>query len=206
MDTTINTVLSEKIARIKRGENAYTTGRVRLVREYILEATGLDDVSYFEKVTVGDKAEGYVDAIRSDCVLIALTRVSGKICVGDRVTATGQEFSVQYSPDSMGHVVDISGEDRLAGKRLSQLIDLPLEKEPISIMERTAVTRPLLTGIAGIDLMYPIGRGQRQLIIGDKKTGKTQIALDTICNQAEQNIRCIYVAIGKTKKEIKDAQ
>lgn len=204
MDTTINTVLSEKIARIKRGENAYTTGRVRLVREYILEATGLDDVSYFEKVTVGDKAEGYVDAIRSDCILIALTRVSGKICVGDRVTATGREFSVQYSPDSMGHVVDISGEDRLAGKRLSQLIDLPLEKEPISIMERTAVTRPLLTGIAGIDLMYPIGRGQRQLIIGDKKTGKTQIALDTICNQAEQNIRCIYVAIGKTKKEIKD--
>ena len=66
------------------------------------------------------------------------------------------------------------------------------------------MTRPLLTGIAGIDLMYPIGRGQRQLIIGDKKTGKTQIALDTICNQAEQNIRCIYVAIGKTKKEIKD--
>ena len=96
------------------------------------------------------------------------------------------------------------GEDRLAGKRLAKLRDVPVEGPPIPIMDRSTVNRPLLTGISGIDLMYPIGRGQRQLIIGDKKTGKTQIALDTITNQAEQNILCIYVAIGKTKKEVKD--
>jgi len=66
------------------------------------------------------------------------------------------------------------------------------------------VKRPLLTGITGIDLLYPIGRGQRQLIIGDKKTGKTQIALDTIYNQRGQDVLCIYVAIGKTKKDVKD--
>ena len=71
-------------------------------------------------------------------------------------------------------------------------------------MDRIAVKRPLLTGITGIDLMYPIGRGQRQLIIGDKKTGKTQIALDTITNQLGQDVTCVYVAIGKTKKDVKD--
>jgi len=71
-------------------------------------------------------------------------------------------------------------------------------------MERGTVKRPLLTGIAGIDLCYPIGKGQRQLIIGDKKTGKTQIALDAIVNQKGKNVLCIYVAIGKTKKNVKE--
>ena len=71
-------------------------------------------------------------------------------------------------------------------------------------MDRGLVKRELLTGITGIDLIYPIGKGQRQLIIGDKKTGKTQICLDTIVNQKDKNVLCIYVAIGKTKKEVKD--
>ena len=204
MSNTINTVLEQKIDSIKNQSNAFNIGRVSLVREYILEVTGLENVSYFERVIIGNKGEGYIDAIREDCVLVALTHVSEKICVGDKVSATGKEFNIQFSAKSLGHVIDIFGEDRLVGKKLDNLIDLPIEEKPIPIMDRTTVNRPLLTGIAGIDLMYPIGRGQRQLIIGDKKTGKTQIALDTICNQKNQNIVCIYVAIGKTKKEIKD--
>lgn len=204
MNSTIDTVLEQKIADIKKGANAFVTGHVRLVREYILEVTGLEGAAYFERVTVGDKAEGYIDAIRQDCVLVALTRVTGKVHIGDQVVATGREYTVQYSPNSLGHVIDLSGVDRLVGKRMEELKDLPLETAPIPIMDRTTVNRPLLTGITGIDLMYPIGRGQRQLIIGDKKTGKTQITLDTICNQAGANVLCIYVAVGKTKKEIKD--
>ncbi len=204
MDSTISAVLDQKIADIRAGSNTYATGRVRLVREYIVEATGLDSVAYFEKVLVGERSEGYVDAIRSDCVLIALTHLEGRIMVGDRVTATGKEFCGQFSKNSIGHVVDMFGEDCLAGKRLDGLDEVPVETEPIPIMDRISVKRPLLTGITGIDLLYPIGRGQRQLIIGDAKTGKTQIALDTITNQAGQNETCIYVAIGKTKKEVKD--
>ena len=204
MSEGIGAILDRKIADIKAGNNAYATGRVRLVREYTVEATGLEDVSYFERVTVGEASEGYVDAIRRDCVFIALTRVEGKVRVGDRVTATGREYRGQFSPDSVGHVVDMFGNDRLAGKRLAELREIPVESPVIPIMERTTVNRPLLTGISGIDLMYPIGRGQRQLIIGDKKTGKTQIALDTIVNQAGKNETCIYVAIGKTKKEVKE--
>ena len=204
MSVGIGAILDRKIAEIKAGNNAYATGRVRMVREYIVEATGLENVAYFERVQVGEDNEGYVDAIRRDCVLIALTHLESKVRVGDRVTATGKEYRGQFARDSIGHVVDIFGYDRLAGKRLADLRDIPVESPVIPIMERTTVNRPLLTGISGIDLLYPIGRGQRQLIIGDKKTGKTQIALDTIINQAGKKETCIYVAIGKTKKEVKD--
>lgn len=201
---TINNMIEEKIAGIKKGSNAYATGQVRLVREYIAEVTGLEGVGYFERVLIGDDAEGYVDAVRQDCVLVALTRVGSKVHVGDRAVATGKEFSAEYSELSVGHVVDIFGEDKLAGKRLDKLTTVAIEEEPIPIMDRISVTRPLHTGITGIDMLYPIGKGQRQLIVGDKKTGKTQIALDTIYNQKGKRVMCIYVAIGKTKKEVKD--
>lgn len=204
MEQTISSAIDRKIADIKAGSNAYDTGRVCLVREYIVEATGLDHAAYFERVLIGDYAEGYIDAVRQDSVLIALTRMDRKVKVGDRVTATGKEFSVQYSALSPGHIIDIFGEDKLAGKRLENLRDIPLEGETIPIMDRIAVTRPLHTGIMGIDMLYPIGRGQRQLIVGDKKTGKTQIVLDTILNQRDEDMLYIYVAIGKTKKDVKD--
>lgn len=204
MSSSINAVLERKITEIQDGSNVYAVGRVRLVREYIVEATGLAGVSYFERVLIGNDAEGYVDAIEKDCVLIALTRVTGTVRAGDVVTATGEEFYARYSTDSIGHVIDMFGQDRLVGKQLENVVNIPVESAPISIMERTSVSRPLLTGITGIDMLYPIGRGQRQLIIGDKKTGKTQIALDTIINQKDQNVLCMYVAIGKTKKDVKE--
>lgn len=205
MEQTIESIIEQKIAQIKAGTNTYSMGQVRLVRQYIVEITGLEGVSYFEHVLVGDHAEGYVDAVREDCVVVALTRMDGKVYVGDRAVATGREFSTWFSPNySVGHIVDMFGEDKLTGKKLDELVELPVEAQPISIMDRTSVTRPMHTGITGIDLLYPIGRGQRQLIIGDKKTGKTQIALDTIYNQKGKDVLCIYVAIGKTKKDVKD--
>lgn len=107
-----------------------------------------------------------------------------------------------------GRITDIFGVDKLTDQPYENFTYIDIEKPNIPIMDRAAVTRPLLTGIAGIDLIYPIGKGQRQLIIGDKKTGKTQIALDAIVNQGKiadnaNNMICIYVAIGKTKKEIR---
>ena len=204
MAVSIDSILNEKLRSIEEGSNSHAVGRVRMVREYVVEATGLLDVSYFERVKVGDGAEGYVDTIRSDSVLIALTSVSGAVKIGDTVTSTGKPFTAAYSGDSTGHIVDMFGEDKLAGKKLDNLKDIPVERVNVPIMDRISVTRPLLTGITGIDLMYPIGRGQRQLIIGDKKTGKTQIGLDTIVNQSDGETLCIYVAIGKTKKEVKD--
>lgn len=204
MGSTIQTVLEKKIADIQDGKNTYAVGKVRMVREYIVEATGLTGAAYFERVTIGSSAEGYVDAIRQDSVLIALTKITSPVKIGDTVVATGEEFCAYFSQESNGHVVDIFGEDRLVGKQLDNVMKLPVETENVPIMDRTSVCRPLMTGITGIDLIYPIGKGQRQLIIGDKKTGKTQITLDTIYNQKGKDVTCIYVAIGKTKKDVKD--
>jgi F-type H+-transporting ATPase subunit alpha len=96
------------------------------------------------------------------------------------------------------------GEDKMTGKKFDNTLELSIETKPIPIMDRGNVNRPMLTGITGIDMIYPVGCGQRQLIIGDKKTGKTQIALDTIANQKDRNMLCIYIAVGKTKKEVKE--
>jgi F-type H+-transporting ATPase subunit alpha len=197
-------ILSKKIDAIKEERNVYATGRVHMVREYVVEVDGLEGAAYFERVQVGDDSEGYVDAIGRNSVLISLTHVGQKIHIGDKVVAMGKQFCAQFSPDAIGHIIDMFGGEKLLGRTMSNRIDIPIESAPISIMERTTVNRPLLTGITGIDMLYPIGRGQRQLIIGDKKTGKTQICLDTIVNQKDQDVLCIYVAVGKTKKEVKD--
>jgi F-type H+-transporting ATPase subunit alpha len=197
-------ILSEKVEAVKSGRNVHATGRVRTVREYVAEADGLEGAAYFEKVQIGDDSEGYVDAVGRNTVLIALTRVGGKIHAGDKAAATGKQFRARYSPSSVGHIVDMFGTEKLLGRTMADRVDIPIESEAIPIMSRRAVTRPLLTGISGIDMLYPIGKGQRQLIIGDKKTGKTQIALDAIVNQKDRDTLCIYVAIGKTKKEVKE--
>jgi F-type H+-transporting ATPase subunit alpha len=197
-------ILSEKVDAVKSGRNVYATGRVRMVREYVAEADGLEGAAYFERVQVGDDSEGYVDAIGRNTVLIGLTHVGKKIHVGDKAVAMGKQFCARYSPSSAGHIIDMFGTEKMLGRTMADREDIPIESEPIPIMARKAVTRPLLTGISGIDMLYPIGRGQRQLIIGDKKTGKTQIALDAIVNQKGQDVLCIYTAIGKTKKEVKD--
>ena len=200
----IDDLIAKKIAAIKNEQNVYEIGHVTWVKEFIIEASGLENVAYFELVTIADKAEGYVDAIGRNSITIALTRISAPIQVGDEVYATGQEFSMFFSDDSIGHVIGIFGDDKLNGKMFENLEHLSIETPSIPIIDRTAVCRPLLTGVTGIDLLYPIGRGQRQLIIGDKKTGKTQLALDMITNQKDSGVLCIYVAIGKTKKEVKE--
>ena len=208
MNNYIDEAVKAKKKNIESGKNVFEIGHVTSIQTYLLEVGGLKDASFFERVIVqrtgeGDIAEGYVDKINTDTVIVALTRKDGEILIGDEVLATGKEFTMQFSPDSIGHVVDMFGKDLFSGERFTNLKELPVESENTSIMDRGTVNRPFHTGIVGIDLMYPIGYGQRQLIIGDKRTGKTQIALDAIANQTASKTFCIYVAIGKTKKEVK---
>lgn len=204
MSRHIDELVDRKIKTIKERKNILEVGRVSKVLSYMLEVEGLEEVGFFEKVNIGDKAEGYVSAIHQRSVVIALTKKYQEINVGDAVIATGKEFAGLYSPNSVGHIVDMFAEDKLTGKRFDTTLELPIETKPIPIMDRSSVNRPMLTGIIGIDMIYPVGCGQRQLIIGDKKTGKTQIILDTIVNQKDRNMLCIYIAVGKTKKEVKE--
>ena len=204
MDDILVNDLNESIDNIKNNNNVYTSGRVIKVNEYIIEVSGLNDVSFYEKVNVNDKANGYVFGIYPDRVIVALVNIYDVIKPGDIVYGTKKEFKCLFSLDSVGKVIDIFGNDLIAGKKFDNLVEMNVENKTTPIMDRGTVNRELLTGITGIDLIYPIGKGQRQLIIGDKKTGKTQLCLDTIVNQKEKNVLCIYVALGKTKKEVKD--
>ena len=204
MNNNTEDFIDSKIDSIIKENNIYHVGKVIRINSFIIEATGLEDAFFFEKVYVGDENNiGYVDKIEENKVFIALVRTDGNIKIGDSIKTTGEALEASFSKNAMGMVVDAFGVDRMTGKTFNESKMIPIETPKIPIMDRTPVNRPLETGIASIDLMFPIGRGQRQLIIGDKKTGKTQILLDTIINQRGKNVICIYVSIGKTKKEVK---
>ena len=204
MDDIWTSNLNDTIDSIKNNENVYNTGNVIKVNDYNVEVTGLNDVAFYEEVNVSDKASGYVFGIYPDRVIVALVKINEEIKPGDMVYALKKEFKCLFSLDSIGKVIDVFGNDLIAGKKFDNLIEISVENKNVPLMDRGLVKREMLTGITGIDLIYPIGKGQRQLIIGDKKTGKTQLCLDTIVNQKDKNVLCIYVAIGKTKKEVKD--
>lgn len=204
MDGNVDDIIDKKIDNIIKNNNIYHTGKVIKINNFIIEATGLEDVFFFEKVFIKDEENiGYIDKIAEDKVVIALVKTNGNIRVGDPITTTSEVLKVNFSKNSIGMVIDPFGNDKMSGKKFNDSKSLEIETPNVSIMDRGTVNRPLETGIAAIDLMFPIGKGQRQLIIGDKKTGKTQICLDTIVNQKGKNVICIYVAIGKTKKDLK---
>lgn len=204
MNGNTNNLIDKKIDDIINHNNLFHTGKVIKINNFIIEATGLEEVFYFEKVIIGDENNiGYVDKIEENKVIIALVKTDGNIKVGDQITSTGEALQSSFSKNSIGMIIDPFGNDKMSGKKFNDSKIIDIETPNISIMDRTDVNRPLETGIAAIDLMFPIGKGQRQLIVGDKKTGKTQICLDTIANQKGKNVICIYVSIGKTKKELK---
>lgn len=204
MDNEKKDNIDKVIEDIQENKNIYATGRITRVNKYNVEVSGLNDISFYEAIDISGKASGYVMGIYPNKVIVSLIEIKEEVVPGDLVYALKKEFRCKFSPDSMGKVIDIFGNDLIAGKAFEKVIEVPIENKTTPIMERAGVTREFLTGITGIDLMYPIGRGQRQLIIGDKKTGKTQIALDAIVNQKGKKMICIYVALGKTKKEVKD--
>ena len=207
METHITNLVNEKVSKIKEKNNVFDSGKVVKIKDYIIEVAGLENVMFFEKVIIMEKGMGYVNAIYENTVSVAIVKEYSRIETGDIVNATGEIFKGIFSEDALGRITDLFGVDLLSGNTFENFKYIDIEKDNVPIIDRTAVCRPLLTGIAGIDLIYPIGKGQRQLIIGDKKTGKTQIALDTIVNQGNVNkpgeMICIYIAVGKTKKEIK---
>lgn len=140
--------------------------------------------------------------LEEDGVGAVILGEASKIKEGDTVKTTGRILSVPVSDDVLGRVIDplgnpVDGKGRLSAKKF-----YPIEKIAPGVMTRKSVGVPLQTGIKAVDSMIPIGRGQRELIIGDRQTGKTAIAIDTIINQKGQNVKCIYVAIGQKESKI----
>ena len=195
--------VNEQINKIKTANNKYTLGNIIYIQDYIIHVTGLDDAFFFERVVIGADNVGYITKIEATYAVVAIIKKNSEIAVCYVFHRTNEPFLGIYSNSAIGRVIDIFGIDRLTDKKFKDILKLNIETNNIPIVNRAKVSRPLLTGITGIDLIYPIGKGQRQLIIGDKKTGKTQICIDTIVNQKDKGVICIYNAIGKTKKEVK---
>lgn len=204
MENYVDKMIQDKLTKIENKQNINETGRITKIHDYIVEVSGLENVTFFEKVKIENKAIGYVNYIGRNSVVVAILEETSPIGLNDVVYSTGEKCTAFFSPNAKGRIIDMFGEDKLTGKKFDRLISIDIENNNLPIMARGKVEKPLYTGISGIDLIYPIGKGQRQLIIGDKKTGKTQLCLDTIVNQKDKKVLCIYVGIGKTKKEIKN--
>ncbi len=189
--------IKEKIASFGHVAEVAETGTVISVADGIARVFGLDRAMLSETVEFESGAQGLVLNLEEDNVGIAIFAQTKEIREGMRVKRTGRINRVPVGPELLGRVVNALGEpiDGLGpiGAKRSAVVEI---KAP-GIMSRKSVHEPLQTGIRSIDAMIPIGRGQRELIIGDRQTGKTSLVIDTILNQRSTGVVCIYVAIGQ---------
>ena len=190
--------------KINNGSNSFETGSIINIKDFVVEIVGIDKSYFYEKINLANKGIGYVTMINTNSIIVAVLYLKEPLALGDQAIRTNEIFKGIYSEDALGGMINIFGQNPLNDKQYEKTVSIKIENDNIPIMDRIDVCEPLETGIASIDLMYPIGKGQRQLIIGDKKTGKTQIALDTIVNQKGKNTICIYCPIGKKMKEVKN--
>lgn len=192
-------------SQIKNYENKIEvseTGVVILVGDGIAKASGLDKCMAGEMVEFPDGSFGMAQNLEEDTVSIVILGSDQGIKEGDTVKRTGRVVSVPVGQGLIGRVVNALGEP-IDGKGAIEAEGYrPIESPVPGIIERKHVNRPLQTGIKAIDSMIPIGRGQRELIIGDRQTGKTTIATDTILNQKGKDCICIYVAIGQKRSTV----
>ena len=172
-------------------------GTVVLVGDGIASVYGLRNCMSTELLEFDDGSVGLAQNLENDTVSVAILSDKNDIREGTKVKRTGTVLSIPVGESFLGRVVNPLGEPIDGKGPIFGEARRPVEAEAPGIIERQSVSTPLQTGIKAIDSMIPIGRGQRELIIGDRQTGKTEIAIDTIINQKDKNVICIYVAIGQ---------
>ncbi len=205
MTSTTNDIYQSLLSQIQEYQPSYEAVEVGFVEEVgdgIARVSGMENIQFGELVRFANGSAGIAFNLESDNVGIIIMGVYDDINEGDEVRPTGRVASVPVGESLVGRVVDALG-NPLDGKGpVSTNEQFPIERIAPGVMERQNVYRPVQTGIVAIDSMIPIGRGQRELIIGDRQTGKTALGIDSILNQKGQALNCIYVAIGKRKGEI----
>ena len=193
----IISILKEEIENFDMMSKDSEVGTVITVGDGIASIYGIDHAMYGEIVTFENGLKGMVQDIRRNEIGCILFGSDTRISEGTKVTRTGKRAGVPVGDASIGRVVNARGEP-IDGKGSIEADGYrPIEQEAPGIVDRKSVSVPMETGILSIDSMFPIGRGQRELIIGDRQTGKTSIALDTILNQKDKDVICVYVAIGQ---------
>ncbi|MDB5785864.1 F0F1 ATP synthase subunit alpha [Caballeronia mineralivorans] len=185
------------LARSRFVAKAESVGRVEHVSDGIASVSGLPDVRLNELLRFEGGRLGFALTLDADAIGAVLLDDGDAISAGSRVTGTGQVVDVPVGPGLLGRVVDPLGRPLDSDEPVPAEMHLPIERPAPSIIDRDLVAQPVATGILPIDALFAIGRGQRELIIGDRATGKTSIAIDTIVNQKHSDMICVYVAIGQ---------
>ena len=194
--------LKTRIEDYKLAATSEEGGVVISSADGIVEVEGMDRAVYGEIVTFENGAKGMVESVEPGRLGIMLFDGAETVGVGTMVTRSGKRAGIPVGDGFLGRVIDPLGEP-IDGKGPIEAVGYnPIEKQAPGILERQSVDTPLHTGILAIDSMFPIGRGQRELIIGDRQTGKTSIATDAILNQKDTGVLCIYVAIGQKASSI----
>jgi F-type H+-transporting ATPase subunit alpha len=198
----ISDLIKARIDQFKSAAEASNVGTVVSVTDGIVRIHGLEKARYGEMLDFGGELFGLALNLEQDSVGAVVLGDYKGIGEGDTVKTTGRILEVPVGPELLGRVVDslgnpIDGKGDVGAKRKA-----PLERVAPGVIFRKSVTQPVQTGIKAIDSMIPIGRGQRELIIGDRQTGKTAVAIDAIINQKSTGVKCIYVAIGQKQSSI----
>jgi F-type H+/Na+-transporting ATPase subunit alpha len=198
----ISRVLLSEIENFDKVANVSETGSVISVGDGIARLYGLENVMAGELVEFGPETVGIALNLEEDQVGAVLLGNYADVKEGDQVRRTGRIMSIPVGDDMVGRVVNALGQPIDGKGPIATTETIALERIAPGVVDRQPVKQPLQTGIKAIDAMVPIGRGQRELIIGDRQTGKTAVALDTIINQRGQDVICIYVAIGQKRSTV----
>ncbi len=198
----ISSLIKAQIESYKDEIKTETVGTVVEVGDGIALVHGLDKAMQAELLVFPNDVYGMVQNLNEDSVGVILLGDSSLVSEGDTVKCTGRILEIPVGENFIGRVVNPLGQPLDGKGSIKADGTRPIEKKATGVMDRQSVTTPLQTGIKVLDALVPIGRGQRELIIGDRQTGKTSIAIDTILNQKGKDVICIYVAIGQKESSV----
>ncbi|PTB18926.1 F0F1 ATP synthase subunit alpha [Trinickia symbiotica] len=187
----------ERLARIALAPAVQTVGRVERFADGIAYVSGLPDAMLDEVLRFRSGAVGFAHTLDEKTISVVLLDEDGAIDAGSLVTRTGKTLQVPVGPQLLGRVVDALGRPLDRAEAVSPVEISPIERPAPAIVDRDLVAESLETGVLVVDALFAIGRGQRELIIGDRATGKTSLAVDTIINQKTSDVVCVYVAVGQ---------
>lgn len=201
----LSALIKQQLENYSEKLNVDEVGTVTYVGDGIARAHGLDNVLSSELLEFSNGSYGIAQNLEANDVGIIILGKFDDIREGDQVKRTGKIMEVPVGEALIGRVVNPLGQPVDGLGEIKTTKTRPIESKAPGVMERQSVNQPLQTGIKAIDALVQIGRGQRELIIGDRKTGKTALAIDTIINQKGQNVICIYVAIGQKESTVKNS-
>lgn len=194
--------LKKEIEGLESSLKEKNVGKITEIGDGVIKVEGLSDIAYNELVKLPHDLEGLALNLEEDSVGVAVFGDYKSLKQGDEVSTTGQILAIPVSENFLGRVVDPLGKPLDGKGPVKAAQKYPIEKIAPGVITRESVNTPLQTGIKAIDSMIPIGRGQRELIIGDRGIGKTAITIDTIINQKNSGVLCVYVAIGQKTSKI----